>query len=135
MLAALLVLVALTIGSQPHVTAILCYFATVMVFVAYPRIRAADLAASAVVIIALLCFAEAAKTGILLPIRFALAMAAIGAAVLPFKLSRIRRLAGYNGYRTLSDYQANERRRGDASAPESSPSSMPSLLLLPTARP
>lgn len=115
---ALLVLIAATTTAQPQVTAILCYFATAALFVAYPRIRAGDLTASAVAMLVLVCFAEAVDSGIVSFARFTLAAAAVGAAVLPFKLSRIRRLAGQNGYRTLSDYRSQERRRKeDAASP------------------
>jgi hypothetical protein len=131
MLAALLGLTAATITAPPHVTAILCYFATGSLFVACPRLRAADLAASALAMVALLCFAEAMQTGVFTPTRFSLAAAAIGAAVLPLKLSRIRRLAGHNGYRPLSNYKASQRRRTDPAAPKRSFDAKPLLLPRP----
>lgn len=134
----LLGLIATTTGAQPQVTAILCYFATVALFVACPRIRTGDLTSSAVAMLVLLCFAEAAESGVVSVTRFALAAAAIGAAVLPFKLSRIRRLAGQNGYRTLSDYRSREQRREGDTPPAvptpPTPSAYPLLLTAPTRR-
>lgn len=131
MLVVLLGLIAMTMAAQPYVTAILCYFATVSLFVACPRIRAGDLVSGVFVALVLLCFAEGVQTGAMSVTRFAQAAAAAGAAVLPFKLSRIRRLSGHNGYRTLADYQAHERRRRN-DAVHSSPTSpeRPPLLLI-----
>ena len=130
-LVALLGLIAMSIAAQPYVTAILCYFATASLFVACPRIRAGDLAASALVVLVLLCFVEGAQTGTMSLTRFALTAAAAGAAVLPFKLSRIRRLSGHNGYRALADYQVHERRRRNDAAQSSpaSPERRPLLLI------
>lgn len=130
-LVVLLGLIAMTMAAQPYVTAILCYFATVSLFVACPRIRAGDLAASVLVMLLLLCFLEGAQTGTLSVTRFSLAMAAAGAAVLPFKLSRIRRLSGHNGYRTLADYQVHERRRrSDVAQSSPVPVERPPVLLI-----
>lgn len=129
-LVVLLGLIAMTMTAPPNVTAMLCYFATVSLFVACPRIRAGDLAASALVLLVLLCFMEGVQTGTLSLTRFALAAAATGAAILPFKLSRIRRLSGHNGYRTLADYQVRERRRSGEAAQSFSASAETSPLLL-----
>lgn len=122
-------LIAMTVAAQPYVTAILCYFATVSLFVACPRIRAGDLAASALVLLMVLCFVDGAQVGTMSLARFALAAAAVGAAILPFKLSRIRRLSGHNGYRALADYRAHERRRDPRAASSPAPE-QPALLLI-----
>jgi hypothetical protein len=122
-------LMAMTVAAQPYVTAILCYFATVSLFVACPRIRAGDLAASALVVLVALCFVDGARAGAMSLARFSLAAAAVGAAILPFKLSRIRRLSGHNGYRALADYRVHERRR-DARAAASPAPEQPALLLI-----
>lgn len=134
LLVPLVAMIAMTVTAQPHVTAILCYFAVAMMMVAWPRVRAADLAASALVMLVLLCFADAARAGLAAVLRLALGTAAIGAAVLPFKLSRIRRLAAQNGYAPLLERRAKDRHGRRASASPVAPASADGIarpLLLP----
>ncbi|OAN66496.1 hypothetical protein A7X12_10170 [Sphingomonas sp. TDK1] len=101
---ALLMLMALLASSGSRSSLpVLLYFLTIALMVGFPKLRSGDIAGFLVSIAILLCFIELSESHSLSWERACTLAAGIGAAIFPFKASRIRRLANSELYRTLAD--------------------------------
>lgn len=117
-----LLLVIAFVYSEPdasiEIVAPLAYATAVTLLLAFPDVRSADLVTVTAIMMTVAEFLEACSGGRIDGFRWLVAMAAIGAAVLPLRAQRVRTLALFHPYRSFAE---SDRRKRRAMAPAPAP--------------